>query len=827
MKKLLVLLFVAAICIPSYGSILVYKTTTTATEFGITAPGTGPTKVTEKGYLVIDVDLTTQIVASAQQITYGGTPPTQQAKIADVVFYNLTAPGYIVADYLCGDKDAILSGKAKLTEVNLPAKQLVATPLKGSMLVYNAVLGSGSMTATLDTKLTKANVSKAIADAVGDIQDSLEGKYGAPVADTTPPEPNVMTWATGGEPNANGSNTTITMTAHTATDANSPPVEYYFTNVTDPNLSSAWQDSATFVNTGLTPSTTYKYNVMARDSAAPARNVTAASTPDVNATTAATDDNTPPEPNVMTWAAGPNALSDSTITMTATTATDIQGPVEYYFTNVTRSDLNDVNHNSGWQTGTNWTDTGLTANTNYKYNVKARDKALHPNVTAASTPDANDMTFADTSAPTPDPMTWATEPTATGSTTITMKATTASDTSGPVQYEFWRTTGTTAIVRAYSIDPCFVATGLTENTVYGYKVRAKDTLGNATGFSASKSAQTGKTIQTQINEALALRTGSAPITVTIAAGTYFGDIAVNDSNVTLVSASGDANTIIQLEGGVGIDIQGGASRFILDGFTIEPNAAGGTTFAIQLANAPKDVNIANNIIDVNATTASMAISVGVAGAENLTIINNHIFIGSNDGGIWGPDVNHVSVLNNTIHGPAAHLTLGYGVEFAGIIGTSLINGNTLTNCGSGIFIMPAAGGGGTKIAENVTISDNTVSQCQKGIVLGHTTATAEMNDIYVYGNTLQNNVTGLYVALHATLIDANHFGVYDNSFTGSVTSGIENTDTDILPAELNWWGDASGPYHTTNLAGLGDTVLGVVDFDPWYITSAMDANSAG
>ena len=70
MRKLLVLVFVAVMCVPSYGSILVYKTVQTGTVLDLTGPSV--VKVTENGYLVLDVDLTAQDVCSAQQITYTG-----------------------------------------------------------------------------------------------------------------------------------------------------------------------------------------------------------------------------------------------------------------------------------------------------------------------------------------------------------------------------------------------------------------------------------------------------------------------------------------------------------------------------------------------------------------------------------------------------------------------------------------------------------------------------------------------------------------------------------------------------------------------------------
>ncbi|MBN1392263.1 MAG: endo-1,4-beta-xylanase [Sedimentisphaerales bacterium] len=81
--------------------------------------------------------------------------------------------------------------------------------------------------------------------------------------DTTPPTPDPMTWSS--YPTATGSST-ITMTATTATDANSPPVQYYFECTNDGSKSSGWQSSTTYIAQGLTPSTLYSFRVKARDS---------------------------------------------------------------------------------------------------------------------------------------------------------------------------------------------------------------------------------------------------------------------------------------------------------------------------------------------------------------------------------------------------------------------------------------------------------------------------------------------------------------------------------------------------------------------------------
>lgn len=90
-------------------------------------------------------------------------------------------------------------------------------------------------------------------------------------------------------------------------------------------------------------------------------------------------DTTPPTPDPMTWAVQPYATGSASISMTATTATDLNG-VEYYF-ECTAGGGND----SGWQDSTTYEDTGLQPETQYTYRVKARDKSPNQNETAFST----------------------------------------------------------------------------------------------------------------------------------------------------------------------------------------------------------------------------------------------------------------------------------------------------------------------------------------------------------------------------------------------------------------------------------------------------------
>jgi hypothetical protein len=91
-------------------------------------------------------------------------------------------------------------------------------------------------------------------------------------------------------------------------------------------------------------------------------------------------DITPPVPGPLAWLSVPAAGSGTQVTMSVSPATDPSG-VEYYFTCTAGG-----GHNSGWQAGTSYTDSGLTPGTTYTYTAVARDKSAAANVqTATST----------------------------------------------------------------------------------------------------------------------------------------------------------------------------------------------------------------------------------------------------------------------------------------------------------------------------------------------------------------------------------------------------------------------------------------------------------
>ena len=243
------------------------------------------------------------------------------------------------------------------TTSNANAAAWAADGTKGSALVGTYTNVVGQSVSTPVSGLTRGETyyyTMMATNATTNIWASPNAVF---TTDGTAPEPDQMTW--GIAPAAMDTSRVI-MTATTAADALNDPCQYFFEN-TNTSENSGWTLNTVWTNTGLTEGTTYGYQVKARDAVS---NETAWS---VIGTATPAGDLSPPSPSPMTWDVAPAAILDNTIVMTATTATDPNGPVEYYFENTTNS------NNSGWITSTTWTNTGLTMGATYGYRVWARD----------------------------------------------------------------------------------------------------------------------------------------------------------------------------------------------------------------------------------------------------------------------------------------------------------------------------------------------------------------------------------------------------------------------------------------------------------------------
>ncbi|MCD2449111.1 Ig-like domain-containing protein [Methylicorpusculum oleiharenae] len=97
----------------------------------------------------------------------------------------------------------------------------------------------------------------------------------------------------------------------------------------------------------------------------------------------------------------------------------------------------------------------------------------------------------DNTPPSPNPMGWESSPQAVDRATIAMKAITATDASGTVEYQFVCVAGPNSCVTSkWQANPSYSATNLMAGYSYSYKVKARDAHGNETDLSGLASAIT-------------------------------------------------------------------------------------------------------------------------------------------------------------------------------------------------------------------------------------------------------------------------------------------------------------------------------------------------
>ncbi|KKT36203.1 MAG: hypothetical protein UW27_C0012G0001, partial [Parcubacteria group bacterium GW2011_GWA1_44_13] len=212
-------------------------------------------------------------------------------------------------------------------------------------------------------------------------------------------------------------------------------------------------------------------------------------------------DTTPPTPDPMTFATAPANTSATQIDMTASTATDATTPpVSYYFaldtTSCTAANIGTGAADSGWQSGTTYSDIGLGVNKCYGYKVKARDSVGTPNetgysgittlYTSANTPGTpilgspTTSTLALTNAENSNP---ASNPT----TNFAVQVVTTTPSDATWLNQWVDATGNPSATAVWLTDAqldALVLQGLQASTLYGVKVKARNNDTDETALSA-------------------------------------------------------------------------------------------------------------------------------------------------------------------------------------------------------------------------------------------------------------------------------------------------------------------------------------------------------
>jgi hypothetical protein len=281
--------------------------------------------------------------------------------------------------------------------------------------------------------------------------------------------------------------------------------------------------------------------------------------------------------------------------------------------------------------------------------------------------------------------------------------------------------------------------------------------------------------------------------VLVGPGTYYENIIwPNTQGIHLVSELGSEMTILD-GGNQGSVLQihtAVDTNTVIHGFTIQNGSTskGGGIFC-----GPG----CSPVISHNTITGNASLGGGPMGAWG--------------GGIYC-DSNHAEILGNTFTNNVAWDSWGgIGGGICCVYYNGIISGNTITGNEAA---WTGNGGGIWLTCSSPIISDNDIS------------GNIAWRGGGIFCNASSPQISGCVISDNSNdgvCCEPDFYGnpsdpmISFNDIHNNVGYGILNVDsTIVVSADSNWWGDPTGPYHSTlNPGGLGDSVSDYVDFIPW------------
>jgi hypothetical protein len=348
------------------------------------------------------------------------------------------------------------------------------------------------------------------------------------------------------------------------------------------------------------------------------------------------------------------------------------------------------------------------------------------------------------------------------------------------------------------------------------------------------SPQTGTTGYVQ--EGINMVSGS---TVYVAAGTYNERVTINESvdlrgaqygvDPTAAGArTTPANESIITEAGLStpnpdvlIEIPNGVTNVKVDGFTLVGDSNNTTADTSTVRAWDDHITISNNIIDG-------MYGVLYKGGDTLTVHRNRMVVNKLGVTVQPNPASNVTISENVFNLGSSPVG-GESAIYMTSCNQCSATGNTATSFANGNGI------GGSNLS-HLTVSGNTFTGNKKGVnIWGNSTYILISNndlsssveygisvkgqDVTITGNEIKDNGdAGVNIDRH--VIDTERVAISCNIISGNTNYGVKvNTAlvTQMVNAENNWWGDVSGPTHSSNPGGTGDEVSDNVDFAPWSL----------
>ena len=298
---------------------------------------------------------------------------------------------------------------------------------------------------------------------------------------------------------------------------------------------------------------------------------------------------------------------------------------------------------------------------------------------------------------------------------------------------------------------------------------------------------------------------------------------------------GPGEAIIDGGGTLGTIIQISASNAVLNGFEVKNGTGdlivtptGGAVFGIRVAylivhDATGDEGLQirdceNCVIEYNYVYDIFGdgINLCCGSTGGLIQFNETTDIDSENAAIYVYDAESTTIQCNLIDGTSQNEGIKFGAKYgldAQKTGGQILY-NTITNTAQdGIAVYMSH----TSIEGN----DISYSSSENGAIY----VTHGVINVGIAYNTIHDNTFSLLKWTPGGVTVGNSDGqlayavfIGHNNFYGNNPLGVLNLAPDLLKAEYNWWGDASGPGPAG--PGTGDGVSTNVDFEPWLAQPA-------
>jgi len=335
----------------------------------------------------------------------------------------------------------------------------------------------------------------------------------------------------------------------------------------------------------------------------------------------------------------------------------------------------------------------------------------------------------------------------------------------------------------------------------------------------------GDNVYASIQSAIDAAPNGATINVT--RGTYNETILIDKPNIKLTgNASGEsvgpgANAPVldaNNNRGYGINLTANADDVVIEGFEIREYSAVAIFPKTGRTETSRNLTVRDNSFTDTRSAVLFFSRYDGAKHKQHTVTRNDITDTSYGVNIIGrtgvSNIEGISITENSISSVNQD-----GVQLIAFDDNATISGvtvrdNDIDNANRyGVEL--TAFNTDTKIS-NVDIDRNDILNTQNSVRI-RAPSGASISTVDIRYNDLVNAVNGTFVNAPAT----NGVTLRYNTITGNDKYGVVTLGDDILSAERNWWGDASGPTVATSASAASNSVSENVSYEP-YLTRTVD-----